>query len=205
MMLKERNNVTKLAQLSLLLAIMIILGFTPLGFIMIPGLVSITIMHIPVIIGSLLMGPVYGGVLGLAFGIISLIKATTTPAGAVDLLFSPVLSGAPVQSVLLCILPRVLLGILPILLYWAIKKLLKNKTVSVGLSAALSTAFHTLTVMGLLWLFFRGNAAAFGAEGMPIVNVFLTLISINGLLELVAAVILSMAICRPLMKYLKID
>lgn len=41
----------RLAQLAMLIAIQAILTFTPLGFIMIPP-ISITIMHIPVIIGA---------------------------------------------------------------------------------------------------------------------------------------------------------
>ena len=64
---KTRN----LVQLSLLIALEAVMAFTPLGFIMIPP-ISITILHIPVIIGAILMGPTYGGILGGAFGVLAM-------------------------------------------------------------------------------------------------------------------------------------
>ena len=74
------RRTTRLTQLSLLIALLAVLGFTPLGFIMIPP-VSITLMHIPVIIGAILLGPLDGAILGGVFGCISLFKAVTTPGG----------------------------------------------------------------------------------------------------------------------------
>ena len=77
----KKNNRTslartmRLAQLAMLIAIQAILTFTPLGFIMIPP-ISITIMHIPVIIGAVTMGPLFGGILGASFGVMSMLKAT---------------------------------------------------------------------------------------------------------------------------------
>ena len=49
------------------------LGYIPLGF------MNATIIHVPVIIGAILLGPRYGAYFGLVFGMTSLIKATLTP------------------------------------------------------------------------------------------------------------------------------
>ena len=62
-MSKSSGKTRELVQLSLLIALEAVLAFTPLGFIMIPP-IAITILHIPVIIGAVLMGPAKGGVLG---------------------------------------------------------------------------------------------------------------------------------------------
>ena len=65
-MSKSTSKTRQLTQLSLLIALEAVMAFTPLGFIMIPP-ISITILHIPVIIGAILMGPTYGGFFGGAF------------------------------------------------------------------------------------------------------------------------------------------
>ena len=96
----RNQNTRTLAQLAILIALLAVLTFTPIGFIMVPP-VSITLMHIPVIVGAMLMGPKQGGVLGLAFGLFSMIKASTAAASPVDMAFSPFLSGEPVASLVL--------------------------------------------------------------------------------------------------------
>ena len=101
----------RLAQLAILIALEAVLTFTPLGFIMVPP-ISITLLHIPVIVGAVLMGPVDGGILGLSFGVFSMIKASTAAASPADMAFSPFLSGEPVSSIVMCIIPRILLGVI---------------------------------------------------------------------------------------------
>ena len=65
-MSQTHEKTLKLAQLAMLIAIEAIMTFLPIGFIMVPP-VSITLLHIPVIIGAILMGPLYGGILGGSF------------------------------------------------------------------------------------------------------------------------------------------
>lgn len=180
----------RFATLSLLVSLLLILGFTPLGFISIPP-VSITTMHIPVIIGSIILGPIYGGITGLVFGLISLLKAITGPAGPVDLLFSPFASGSPLYSLIMCIGPRVILGILPGLLSDLLYKRMKNKSLGIAISAGLATACHTIMVLGCLSIFFKA---------LPIKEVFLTIISLNGSLEILSAVLIVPAVAIPLKK-----
>ncbi|MBE7027417.1 MAG: ECF transporter S component [Ruminococcaceae bacterium] len=188
--MSKTQNFTRLA---LILALLIILGFTPLGFISVPPLVSITIMHIPVIVGSIILGYTYGGVLGFAFGIISMIKAIMQPAGG-DIFFSPVLSGNALASVVMCVAPRVVLGILPGLLLKLLKTTHLPENISIGIAAGISTVVHTFLVLFCLMVFF---------DGMILADIFTYIISINGVLELLAAVIVSVAVCRPLVKLFK--
>ena len=134
-MSKSSGKTRELVQLSLLIALEAVLAFTPLGFIMIPP-IAITILHIPVIIGAVLMGPAKGGILGGAFGILSMIKATFFAASPADILFSPFLSGVPVQSLVMCVLPRILLGVLAALLFRLLKGITKE-TLAIALAAFL--------------------------------------------------------------------
>lgn len=184
------KNTKKLTRMALIIALLAILAFTPLGFIMVPP-VAITIMHIPVIVGSILLGPVYGGILGLSFGIMSMLKATFAAASPGDILFSPMLSGAPIQSIIMCIVPRVILGVLPPLLYGAFKRTRMNKTLSIGISAGLSSICHTFLVLFCIMIFFKGVLLS---------DIFAYIIGVNGLLETILAILVAAAVCKPLIK-----
>ena len=151
------SNVSKkqvrFTTLSLLVTLLLILGFTPLGFIAVPP-VAITLLHVPIIIGALLLGPVDGMILGFIFGLISMFKATTASASPVDMLFSPVLSGAPLFSILLCIVPRVILGAVGPLVNKFLLRFTKNRAVTVAISSGIATLCHTFLVLGLMNAFF---------------------------------------------------
>lgn len=186
-----KMSVRKLTQFSILLAIQIILGVTPLGLIMVPP-VAITLLHIPVIIGAVVMGPGYGMMLGGVFGVISMVKATTSAVTPIDMMFSPFLSGNPLASLLMCVGTRLLLGLFAGLLYKALSKPFKNNLWSIGISAVVATVLHTLMVMGCLWLFFKA---------IPLFQVFATIMTLNGGLEILAAAVVSVPVCKPLLKY----
>lgn len=189
----KQTKITQMVQLALLAAILVILTVTNLGFINY-GVVSITILHIPVIIGSILLGAKNGGILGLIFGIISMVNATVRGVTPVDIMFSPFVSGVPLQSVVLCIIPRIILGIIPAVLFEQLHKVMKKSSVSIAVSAAISTIIHTVLVLGCLYFLFFGNMSF----GEIIKSIFLTVIGINGLIETGAAAIIAGAVCIPL-------
>ncbi len=191
-MSKSTSKTRQLTQLSLLIALEAVMAFTPLGFIMIPP-ISITILHIPVIIGAILMGPTYGGILGGAFGVLSMIKATFFAASPADLLFSPFASGAPVQSAVMCIVPRILLGVAAALLYRLLRQVTKD-IAAMAVSCILATLLHSVMVLGSMWLFF---------QAMPLRDVFVTVASLNCIVEMLAAGVVGTAVCKPVMAYLR--
>lgn len=188
--MKKKGSVRSLTQFSILLAIELILGFTPLGLITLP-VASITLLHIPVIISAITLGWKQGGLMGLAFGIISLIKAITSAASPVDILFNPFVSGKPIFSIILCIVPRILLGLFAALLFQLFKPRFKNNAWSIGLSTGLSTALHSLMVLGFLFLFFQASSLQ---------TFFATLISLNSVLEILVAVIICTPVCKAILK-----
>lgn len=191
-MSKSTSKTRQLTQLSLLIALEAVMAFTPLGFIMIPP-ISITILHIPVIIGAILMGPTYGGILGGAFGVLAMIKATFFAASPADLLFSPFASGAPVQSAVMCIVPRILLGVAAALLYQLLRQVTKD-IAAMAVSCILATLLHSVMVLGAMWLFF---------QAMPLRDVFVTVASLNCIVEMLAAGVVGTTVCKPVMAYLR--
>lgn len=191
-MTRVSSKTRALTQLSLLIALEAVMAFTPLGFPTIPP-ISLTILHIPVIIGAILMGPTCGGILGAAFGILAMIKASFSGNPA-DLLFTPFASGAPVQSIVMCIVPRVLLGVFAALLYRLVKRLMGDIP-ALAVSCVLASMLHTVMVLGCMWLFF---------SAMPLRDVFITAASLNCILEMVAAGVVGTAVCKPVMAYFRL-
>ena len=181
-MKNDSKSNTRFTTLALLVSIELVLGLTPLGFLAIPP-VSITTMHIPVIIGAIILGPTAGGVLGLAFGLISMYSAITGPSlSPVNLLFSPFAS----------VVPRMLLGIIPAYIDKLLRKLINNQPFTAAISAGIATVCHTILVLGCMAVFFKA---------LVIKEIFITIISLNGTVEILAAVIIVPAIALPLKKY----
>lgn len=94
-----------------------VLGITPLGFIPI-GPTRATIMHIPVIIGSIVEGPIVGALVGLIFGLFSIYQAITAPTPVSFVFLNPLVS----------VLPRVLIGITSYYTYKALSNLGQKNT-----------------------------------------------------------------------------
>ena len=82
------KKVQGMIQVALFGAIIVIMAFTPfLGYIPL-GFTRATIIHIPVILGSLLLGPKKGAALGAIFGLTSLINNTMNPT-VTSFVFTP--------------------------------------------------------------------------------------------------------------------
>lgn len=113
----KRLDVRRLAVIGVLGAISVVLGMTPLGFIPV-GPTRATIMHIPVIIGAIMEGPVVGGLVGLIFGIFSIYQAITAPTPVSFVFLNPIVS----------VLPRILIGITSYYAYKALSRIGNKRT-----------------------------------------------------------------------------
>lgn len=119
-MVKEKKfSVRKMAIIGVLGAISAVLGMTPLGFIPV-GPTRATIMHIPVIIGALIEGPVVGAFVGLIFGLFSIFQAVTNQTPVSFVFLNPLVS----------IVPRVLIGITSYYVYNGLKNLGNKKAMN---------------------------------------------------------------------------
>ena len=75
---KVKKDTRWLTSVALMAAVVILLANTPLGMIQLP-IIKATTVHIPVILGAILLGPMAGAILGAVFGVCSLISNTVTP------------------------------------------------------------------------------------------------------------------------------
>lgn len=199
----KKMDVRLMAQIALLAAIMIVMAFTPLGYIPLPFM-NATTMHIPVIVGACLLGPKAGGVLGGLFGITSVVKATIQP-NITSFVFTPFYSFSPEfsgnwMSLIVAILPRILIGVVAGLVFQGLVKLIRNQTVSLAVAGVLGSMTNTIGVMGLIYLLFGEQyAAAGGTDPSLLLGVILGVVCTNGIVEAIIAGVLTAAVCRALL------
>ena len=177
---------------SILAALIIILVVTGAGFIYIGTFAYVTILHIPVLIGSHILGKKYGILLGFIFGLTSMIQAFMTLG-----------INAPFTNPILSVLPRMLFGFIVCPLYNIIVSKVKNKNISCGITFALSTFFHTILVVFLLFVVGKTGFFFYSGSHPYIVDtgvlVFMSAcFTLNSLIEVLLAVLLACPIARAL-------
>ncbi len=128
----KNEKTYELVLTALFTAIIVIMAFTPLGYIPLV-VINATIIHIPVILGALFLGPKKGAFLGFVFGLTSFINNTFKAATASAFVFSPVLAFNVVgvsgifKSLYICFVPRILVGVVPYFIYVLIRKAAGNE------------------------------------------------------------------------------
>ena len=128
----KNEKTYELVLTALFTAIIVIMAFTPLGYIPLV-VINATIIHIPVILGALFLGPKKGAFLGFVFGLTSFINNTFKAATASAFVFSPVLAYNVVgvsgifKSIYICFVPRILVGVVPYFIYLLIRKALGSE------------------------------------------------------------------------------
>lgn len=153
-MSRSKDHIRYMVTLAMLCGLLIVMGMTGIGFIPLP-VIKATTMHIPVILGAILLGPVAGAVLGAVFGFCSIWANTVTP-GLLSFAFSPFMTteGFPgiVKSLWIALGCRILLGVIAGWLWKLLKKIKCNDYVALPVCAAISTIMHTVLVMGSIYL-----------------------------------------------------
>ena len=172
------------------------LGYIPLGF------MNATIIHVPVIIGAIILGPKYGAYLGLVFGVTSLVKATIAP-GVTSFGYS-----GNMWSAVIAIVPRVCIGIVAYFVYKLIMKaahgIKGSQTVALWVAGIAGAMTNTLLVMNGIYIFFGQSYAAASNKAVEhIYDVILGIILGFGIPEAIVAGILTTAITKVLFKIMK--
>lgn len=198
--MQNKENMKLLVLTGLFAAIIIIMAFTPLGYIPL-GIINATIIQVPVIIGALFCGPKRGAFLGFLFGFTSFLKNTITPATASAFVFSPVLAGnmfgakGVVTSTFICFVPRILVGVVPYFVYIGLKKLIKVKTVNFAIAGVLGALTNTILVMGSIYLLYKDSyAEALGIAPSTVAATIGGIISFNGVIEAIVSGIIVSAV-----------
>ena len=200
---QKKTDVRLLAQMALLVALELVLAFTPLGYIPL-GFMNATTMHIPVILGACLLGPKMGGVLGAVFGVTSVIRATVTP-NLTSFVFTPFYSFSPEfsgnwTSLIVAIVPRVLIGVIAGLVFQLVMRVSHDKqAVALPVAGFIGSMVNTIGVMGLIYLLFGEQYAAAGGQSFDLLlKVIMGVVCINGVPEALIAAVLTLAVGKVL-------
>ena len=163
----------KMVIIGMLSGISIFMGLTGLGFIPLPFMKA-TIMHIPVIIGAIIEGPVVGAFVGLVFGLFSMYNALVNPTPLTPIFLNPIVS----------VVPRILIGIVAYYVYKLLKNKFKKESIPIGIAAVLATITNTVGVLGFTYLLYveqyaKAMEISSSTAGITIASVALT----NGIPE----------------------
>ncbi len=200
---KKRISTRAMTILGILTAIEIIMAFTPLGSIPIGPIVA-TLAHIPVIIAGVTLGTYAGAYMGALFGLLSFIVHTMMPT-ITSFIFTPFFSlgeaGGNPLSLVICFVPRIVLGISAGLLFELIAKRDTRKYAAYIIASVVPSLLHTVLVLGGVYLFFGETyAAAIGQAYDALLGLIFTVLLTNGIPEAILAAILAVAVGKALEK-----
>lgn len=199
---RKKMDTRYMATLAMFCGILLVMGATGIGFIPLP-VIKATTMHIPVILGAILLGPAAGAILGGVFGLCSIWANTTSP-GLLAFAFSPFMTteGLPgvLKSLWIALGCRILLGVIAGWLWKGLKRILKQDYLALPVTAAIATICHTILVMGSIYLLLAQQYAQ--AKNVAITAVFglvMGTVTASGIPEAIIAAVLVTVIGKALL------
>ena len=205
--MKEKKHDTRwMVSVALMAAIVIVLANTPLGMIQLP-IIKATTVHIPVIIGAVLLGPSAGAILGFVFGMCSMISNTMAPT-LLSFAFSPFMSTTGIPGVMKAIWIsagcRILIGVAAGWLWILLSKLKVNQVIALPIVGFVGSMVNTITVMGSIYLLFAQQYAE--AKDVAVTAVWglvMGTVTASGIPEAIAAAVLVLALGKVLIQVFK--
>jgi len=197
----NKKKVLQLTQTAILLAIVILMAFTPLGYLRV-GALSITFNTIPVVIGAMLVGPVSGLILGTAFGLTSFVQAFLGDAFA-----STLFTINPILYFIMCVPTRSLVGLFSAYLFRLFRHNSGTKTWNFFATGLLGALLNTVFFMSMLILgFFNTDviqawAGSLGARG--ILSFLVLAVGVNGVVEMVVCCIVGGGVAKVVSRLIK--
>lgn len=189
----RNQQIADLVFATIIAVIILIMIFIPgFGFITL-GPISLTIVHIPVLAGAIVLGKKYGLFFGLIFGLGSFIRA-----------FTSLSTDAPFTNPLVSVIPRVIFGFVIVYLFDAFNKLFRQKYIALPLTMGVATLIHSLMVLPLLYIvvdtkfYFFANEYSFGLD-LNIFQFIWGILVLNSFVEVIGAIIIGTAVTIPLL------
>lgn len=194
---RVNKKVVRMSEMAILTAIILLMSFTPIGYIKTAGL-EITLITIPVIVGAIILGPGAGAFLGTVFGVTSFLQCVfgLSPFGAAALEISVV------RTFIICVPTRILMGLITGLFFKIFKKKNFLAYSLTGLIGALSnTVLFMSAVVICFWNtdFIQGFATMLGTD--KVIPFIFAFVGINGLVEAITCFILASSISKALDHY----
>lgn len=203
---RKRNSerTARMTMQAMLMAIMLIMGFTPLGSIPLPFMKATT-THIPVILAAILFGVKSGVAFGIGFGFVSMIRQTIMP-NITAFAFTPFIpipgtAGFNWCGLVVAFVPRIMMGVGVALLYRWLTKRKVNDRLKLMICSITGSMANTIFVLGFIYIL-MGNAYASvqGISHEALLGLLAGVVFSNGIGEAFVAAILVTAIGSALMK-----
>lgn len=186
--MKKQFSTTQITILGLMAAVLLLMAYTPLGYLNV-GPLAITFNMIPVAISAIVLGPAGGAFAGGIFGLTSFLQCIGI--GGTSVMGSMLFSINPVFSFILSFAPRILDGFLIGCIYRGIKKkagISLSCAVTGFCAAFLNTVFFMFTLVTL----FGNTDYVQGLMGGKNVIVFIcTFVGVNALCEMLSSTLIT--------------
>lgn len=199
----KKHDTRWMVSVGLMAAIVVVLANTPLGMIQLP-IIKATTVHIPVIIGAILLGPMAGAILGGVFGVCSLISNTMAPT-LLSFAFSPFMSttglvGA-IKAIWVSVGCRILIGVAAGWLWRLLKKIKLNQIVALSITGFVGSMVNTVAVMGSIYLLFAQQyAEAKDVAVTAVWGLIIGTVTASGIPEAIAAAVIVAVVTKVLLK-----
>ena len=192
-----RFNTSQLVILGLMTAILLLMAYTPLGYLNI-GPLAITFNVIPVAIAAITLGPVGGAITGAVFGLTSFLQCIgvggTSAMGAILFDINPFL--AFIQR----FIPRFLDGLLLGYIFRGMRKV-TNTSVAALVTGFCSAFLNTALFMSALVLLFGNSEYMQGLmNGKNVIAFICGFVGINAVCEMISSTVITGAVAMALYK-----
>jgi len=204
-MTKTKKDTRWMVSVALMAAIVILLANTPLGMIQLP-IIKATTVHIPVIIGAILLGPFAGALLGGVFGICSLISNTMAPT-LLSFAFSPFLASdfsGIFKALWISVGCRILIGVAAGWLWIVFQKIHVTPWAALPITGFVGSLTNTICVMGSIYILLAGEYASVkGVASNAVWGLIMGTVTASGIPEAIAAAILVTALGKALLSFFR--
>lgn len=178
--MKKNKDLFQMTMISMVVALLILQTFVPIfGYIPL-GPIDVTIVHITVILAAVLFGQSTGLIVGTIWGMLSMLRAFLQPTPFNIVFLNPLIS----------VLPRLIVGWTSAVIF----KLIKDrfpKRLSYAITAGIGSLTNTMLVLGSIYLFASEMYAnALGISESALLGALGTIVVTNGVIEVVASVII---------------
>ena len=196
-------KIRQMVQLAILTALLLVLAFTPIGYLRL-GPFSITFMPVPVVIGAILLGPGGGAFLGLVFGLTSFAQCF-----GIDPMGTTLMTMNIFYTFIMTVVTRTLMGFLTAWVFRGMQALLqklpksdKTKPLAFAVASASGPFFNTVLFMSAMYIFFGKEEVVLSAfaltEAVPFFVFVFGLVFLNALVELLVTTVIGTAVCTAL-------
>ena len=144
---RERNKTVIMKMVLMACLISIVIIFQLMGSFIKIGATNVSLVLVPIVLGSILLGPTGGAILGTAFGIVVLVAGINGVDGFTFILWQ----NQPLETAILCIGKGLLAGLCSGLIYKALKN--ANEVVALFAASAIAPIVNTgLFILGGLFM-----------------------------------------------------